>query len=361
MPPLYKETIVLCLDDDGMWLWLQNYEDVFFADGSPNAIISLKIGLGIFEERLTFPNLMKRWSLSQWLDVPEVINFQQQILANRNRPSQPKSNLYSLGLILAALKAIGLAPQGDAEPTDGTQPDDLIKKYLAEYTNKKYPRSWWEAIPIKDQKYPEFKYRAKVESLLSPKQYKKYEQELGFVGYFPKPCWVRQEQQAELRDAKSPRGTTRNHDPRDIKPAKSHILKNIPSQWEWQKIPDEIFAHVDKLLQKEKGKEKAKTSSSSTAPNISGGATPGTKHGQLRRIDCYGFRGDTRDPIAVQAAQGFFCNATRSDVEDKEVKEKVALVDAALEKAKKKHNIETLFAALIETGVLNLGAVHWES
>ena len=358
LPPLYDDTIVLCLDQvDGLWLWLQNYEDVLFADGSPDRLISLQVGPEMFRERSLKPPVVydKMWRFSRYLNVPEIVQFQQAILTQRSRmPSKPQSwtsKQYLMNLMFAALSAIELAPAGDSVPKE---PDDLIGKYFLRFTDLKYPRSDWKAVPVKDKKYPDWRYNGKTGSLLNRSQYQLYEK-LGFVGYFPKPSWVLQEQQTELRDATTPRGTTKNFDPRTINASESRIIELIP--YHWEKLSDPIFAGdagVDQRLRE----KKARAPSSSTAPNISGGATPGTLHGDLPRITCYGFRGDTRDPMGVQAAKGFFCNATRSDVEDPDVKKKVALVDAALEKAKKKHNIETLFEMLLETGVLNLGHVH---
>ena len=117
MPPLYDETIVLC--NEGLWLWLQNYEDVFFADGSPDAVIGFKIGLGIFEAVHNLPPYDTALYISNYLDVPEVIRLQRAIIDQRaSQPSTSNAQEYSIRLIFAGLKTIGFAQPVDAQPSN---------------------------------------------------------------------------------------------------------------------------------------------------------------------------------------------------------------------------------------------------
>jgi hypothetical protein len=379
MPPLYEETIVLCLDDDGtMWLWLQNYEDVFFADGSPHAVIGLKISLGIFAVQDPPPYDTRVSSISSYLDVAEVILFQQAILAHRNDRSQKSLKSYSLGLIFAALKAIGFAPPDNAQPTDRTLPKEWIKRYLVEYAKAKHRRSDWERGAGYSPTNPVWNYKGQIEGLLLPTQYKLYE-ELGFIGYFPKPSFVLQEQKTRPVDDPTERpndGQTANRDPRSIELVESRVLERVPTNL--TKLPaaiDEFFQKIDdRILEQEsqtsapsksRKKTKSKTSAPSESPDISGVSSLKKLNRGLERVTCYAFRGDSRDPIAIRAAGGFFCNVTRKKFFHEDLPEQAAIVDSTLKKAsearpngskteKDEETPATLFEALLKFKVFDL-------
>src|SRR5262245_40187837 len=116
LPPRYDETIILCqsLDpgEDDTWLWLQNYEDLLFSDGNADRIISLKVGMRKVEELSRFPGKgEKKCYISKYLDVPEIIAFQQKILGARipQRSTDARSpKEYVLRLIFDTLKAMGV-------------------------------------------------------------------------------------------------------------------------------------------------------------------------------------------------------------------------------------------------------------
>jgi hypothetical protein len=147
-----------------------------------------------------------------------------------------------------------------------------------------------------------------------------------FTAYFPHPRFIIEEQKTESRGIK-----TSNQDMRLIKPIPSP--SNIPIENQprrpfiYTEFLDELdrdrFHDVDKFLARS---DHARYLTPDNFP-----AAAKYLHGQLTRIDCYGFRGDDRDAAAVMKATGFLPGVTRTYKD--ELRETGDMIDFALKKA----------------------------
>lgn len=357
LPPVYKETIVLCEDDDWTYLWLENYQDVLLADGFADFVSGLTVGLrkeGVCvrtcqKSDVRLPGYRTRY-LSKYLNVPEVIKFQQAVLRyaindiRHRRRSDDSTQSYAMKLIFEGLKGLELV-KGDPGPSENTDTDylenHLLTTYFESFTKTAYPRSKWS-------RGSEWNYEGEDLSLLDWTQHEKYEKE-GFVGYFPRPSWVLQEEQTKLDRDHPGLGITTNSDARRITGVGARKIDSLAIRLPGK---NEIHDFVDEKMLEKKASEAPRPSTAPVIPATPASSPLGALHRDLERVSVYALRGDTRDPITLKNHKGFSCNLLRKEFKDQKIREAAARVDATLKKGR---SPETLMGVLLEQGVLNLG------
>lgn len=114
---------------------------------------------------------------------------------------------------------------------------------------------------------------------------------LGFVGYFPKPALIAQEE----RTLFSAIGKTTNKDNRDLKPVLSRL---VPAK----NALDQLIDELDEELKQDKSISKAELDR--------------RLHSALDRVHAFAYRGDSRDPATVKAHSGLLPSFTREAVGD---------------------------------------------
>lgn len=315
---IYHETLRLCVEpnDRRVWLELRNYEQVFAPqlDGvssgtkiEPTAVRPNQIQLGAYaaQDTQAAPGEPIRANVALLFNAPDILRitfialreagyFVGRTQADAGFVLPPSPNADSgLTLFKAALKEIGVS---DAARAALNADDPFFADPFARV-----------AEVLKDEK----------RSHLSPHDYDQF-RKMGFEAFFPRPDLIREEQRTRLINPGGGNGKTRNTDNRklDLIPtvnrlpasgdAVSAYLQRVDAKWE---------AEVEAALQDGGiSSDRAKD----VAGRIEQGMDPRQArlrvlHAGLRRVDCFGFRGDDRSPDAIRGALGFLPSVTRSD------------------------------------------------
>jgi hypothetical protein len=348
VPPRYDQTIRLSLGPQAAWLEITNYEDVLLANGDSDKVITLQVGLLTYKgkgiQKLAQPNdASDLFSISNWLDVPDIIKFQQSVLEYWKQTSLPAWDYTaSYGYLIPALvKAFGAIGCTIPASLPSTWQDllDAIHNSLQNYSKTHYLRSNWTTVPVPGSA-PRWQYNGEVPGLLNPNCYTAYE-ELGFIPYFPKLGLILQEQRCGI--ANDVTGGTLFWDARKIRPVESKLINKLPAKWQptgkdaFQPVIDKIDAGI---------KNASQLSGQSGAP------TGGKLYSELSRMNCYGFRGENRGPELIAEKGGFFSNVTRKDATYATDKQKE--LDAVFHKDQA-WNQESYIGKLVELKILHLG------
>lgn len=293
----YEDTILLHFDEKGdyAWLTLKNYGGVF-NNKSPHEVTEAIVGEKAGEESL------HTISIGEMLDAIDVIKFQGEMAIFLARPrvfTREQLNKKIEG----ALRKIGVAnPHITYEPGDTTNFWFTTYHSLLRVLNSRLWLRPPEVFKIKwankereaDTPFsgnPNDLMDVPISSLVFPFRgetishaIKEFDR-LHFTAYFPKPSLIIQE---EVTEPEAQEGRTTNHDLREIKPIPTNMSR--PPKYAF----DEFIKQLDKEIKE-------------------GGVKPGTLHSQLKRIMCFGFRGDDRGPLEIEESGGFLPGITRTD------------------------------------------------
>jgi len=397
-PPLYSETIILYADTVGTWLWLENYEDALLSDGTPGKKIHLKVGIGRGGQKRIFnagpdgfgrqANVQLPWSISRYLDVLEIIKFQQQVLIFAQQPTTITSTSEFISTCI--IEGLKIIPISVIEPARKISPYDIGKQYILPHPSTRQRDSWKRHFVTKEEseqarkenKLPKlWEYQKKVPSHLQPSEYDRYE-EKGFVGYFPRPDYVLQEEQTELskdtENLNSKLGTTKSYDVRDIQPILYQpivkVLPNVKPTPESDPF-EQILKATDEFLKAMYAREEQEAINSGKTippkvkqPIIGSQRTkesdlfsPDVKntkplHSDMDRISCFAFRGDSRDPVDILQT-GFLPNLARKDPNYKPPLpgERKDRIQAMLDTVQNDMNPKSWIQAMVEARVFVIG------
>jgi hypothetical protein len=329
----YEEAIELHLDttEKIAWLSLKNYGFVFHRypwvekhrrGDVFTVIIGIPAGDFTEEERSTFqmrredvrnarPEAFSR-SISASLDAIDVIRLQQGIMQRAGAYSQggvayegsqqvAKRKGLATGTLFGHIVAV-LKGMGFEDPGKGNSYHDL-RSMLASARG-----AHWISNQIANQRREE----AIASETRKVKISSHRRGETGMTAYFPEPSFIIEEQRTALFGGL---GHTKRQDTRFIAPLRArptematHELKTVP--FSFQAFLDELDADrmeqgMDFVMATE-GRE-----ASLHPTNFPKGAA--YLHRHIQQINCYAFRGDARDPMAIRRANGFLPGVTRTD------------------------------------------------
>jgi hypothetical protein len=275
----YKETIQLHFDGtcSQAWLTLKNYGVVFGMDH--NAVTVVTVGK---------PSQIEHWKttidIGAMLDAINVIRLQVEILSISSTIQVQTVGFSSaelLSLIARALTKLEPTRSNDFRrkvsiPSGRSSPWDRFigaRNNLMIVLNESPGAPWvWNAIE-----------ECNKGSIVESGQLKGE-----FVAYFPKPNLILDEERTRKKPGAP--GETWGTDTREIKPILSFDERVRVSS------TDEIITYVDSGI---KGDLKE-----------SGG---GNFHFEIKKINCFGFRGDKRPLSEVRSAEGLLPGMTRTD------------------------------------------------
>lgn len=340
----YDEAIELLFDTSYQiaWLTLRNYGYVFHKWSWANPLtapqnVTIGIPAGSFSnteaERLAIrrrepgaprpraeevlnakPSDGARFSISARLDVIQVIKFQTTILEIVGKYSQgghawegdsvvDHRSGYTREDLFAQLqltfKAIGIAdpafgqtdPNPGKRPRTGSQGRDIRHRLTSTMTEES--ASPW----IEDQIQ------------------KNALEDTGLTAYFPMPALIIQEQRTGfIKGTKT--GATINQDMRLIKPVTGRLVNPSP-QDRGHKVKgflaEEFFAELDKDRENDEADFVNRPDREGFLKLKSFPNGVAYLHKNLDRINCYGFRGESRDPQTIHRANGLLPGVTRTD------------------------------------------------
>jgi hypothetical protein len=259
----YDDVIVLCVDVACAWLEIRNYKDALYDSGSPDEIDNT-IVIGAKPPQAQSP---RRLRIGLMLDPLAVIAFQRALL--------PFANKAPVGDAVDVMKQVlctGLAAAGVAD---------------AHLTTLKAAKDFPAAAPQRIEEVLRAAGRWRIEQ----QRHADYVA-LGFVGYFPKPSLIAEDERTWLYRS----GKTQNQDSRDVTPVPSSAP--VPPKSAIDLFIDSIDQDIAR--ENKSGKKDAVT-------------RPTALHAGLPRVSCFAFRGDDRDPVKIHAANGFLPGMTRTD------------------------------------------------
>lgn len=253
------------------------------------------------------------FSISACLDVPEVIKFQQRAIELAGSHSQggkaygaaaPRREFWLRGAMFDLLHAvfvdIGFKRPRFAIHTDEPTNPALDLRIRLNSTFCQSPGAPWIEEHIR-------KYR---------------EHQTGLIAWFPMPSLIIEEQQTATKG--NGNGKTKNQDMRDIRPVflpgvDRSSDKRVRTSPKGKGHFGEVFGEEliklidDDLKNPESGFQKSTYregffQNSQKFPNAEA-----YLHQQIDKIDCYAFRGDSRDPIELKGHNGFLPGITRTD------------------------------------------------
>jgi len=262
----YGEAIRLYVDDGGLaCLNLRNFEDVLFDSAAKNPAIKEDILVG---PRLNLDNSVPA-DIGSLLSVLDVIRFQRAVSASL-RPDPRRGGTDVEAALKSGLQALGVTRANNVIQWGHGSPAltcRKTKKLIAdELQTAKRLRSGWEQDAAREA--------------------------LGFVGWFPKPSLIAQEQRTLIFGS----GKTRNKDNRDLKP----VLSRLPAPS--KNALDQLIDDLDEELKQDK--------------SISQAELDRRLHSALDRVHAFAYRGDSRDPATVKAHGGLLPSFTRKAVGD---------------------------------------------
>ena len=259
----YNDAIRLYSDDkaEHSCLVLRNFEEVF--DPAVKNLAVKEIAVGPLLDRKTSVDI------GSLLSVLDVIRFQRAVSTWLGK--DPSRSTDVEGALKKGLEALGVSPANIVIQWKPGSPGVTwgeTKKLIADELQKsKRLRAGWEQDAALEQ--------------------------LGFVGYFPKPALIAQEERT-LFSADRSRGKTINNDNRDLKP----VLSTLPVPA--KSAMDLLIEKLDEELRQNKA--------------ISEAELGRRLHAALDRVHAFAYRGDSRDPATVKAALGLLPSFTRKAV-----------------------------------------------
>ncbi len=259
----YDDVIVLCVDGASVWLEIRNYKDALYDSGSPDEIDNT-IVIGTKPPQAQSP---RRLQIGLMLDPLAVIAFQRALLPFAN--NAPGGDAVD---VMKQVLCTGLAAAGVAD---------------AHLATLKAATDFAAAAPQRIEEVLRAAGRWRIEQ----QRHADYVA-LGFVGYFPKPSLIAEEERTWLFRS----GKTQNQDPRELTAVPSSAL--VPPK----SAIDLFIDSIDQDIARENnsGKKDAVT-------------RPAALHAGLPRVSCFAFRGDDRDPVKIHAANGFLPGMSRTD------------------------------------------------
>lgn len=327
----YEEAIQLHFDANHRvaWLKLRNYGLVFHRlpwIGVLDTVYTVTIGIpvqGFTNEELDRFKLDRRYrplyelvdwkhsesfSISACLDAPEVIKFQQRAIELAGSHSQggeaygdasPHRKFWLRGpmfdLLHAVFVDIGFERPRFAIHTDEPTNPALDLRIRLNSTFCQSPGAPW----IKEQ----------ID--------KNHQHQTGLIAWFPMPSLIIEEQQTATKGFGD--GKTKNQDMRDICPVflpgvdrlNEKRVRTSPANKDF--VGEKLIKLIDDDLINPKSGFKNEYragffQNSAKFPNAQA-----YLHQQVDKIDCYAFRGDSRDPIVLKRCDGFLPGYTRTD------------------------------------------------
>jgi hypothetical protein len=265
----YGEAIRLYFDDQtGSRLNLWNFGEVFgLAATKPAEIVVGRAVLSLDKDQ------DKKWvvDIGSLLSVLDVIRFQRAVSVWLGK--DPSNKVKVEGALKSGLQALGVRRANDVIQRDGSPVLTCrkTKKLIAdELQAAQRLRPGWEQDAAREL--------------------------LGFVGWFPKPALIAQEERTLFNADNSGKpdgsGKTSNTDNRDLKPVLSTLP--VPAKNALDQLIDELD---EKLKQNESIPDQVELDR--------------RLHAALDRVHAFAYRGDSRDPATVKAAFGLLPSFTR--------------------------------------------------
>ncbi len=351
----YEETIQLHFDRTGTmaWLTLKNYGLVFHKrpgcpEDSWDGVMQITIGIpaGELDE-----NECKDFAARSRMTAPDV------------RALQPNPTPLNIGVMLDVLQVIDLQVRMVGDPWEPKSVSRSGKKKIVKSKQALLRQDLWKMVESALVDLCPLDLRSYIDKLgplpamhdlqdmnkrlrialgkppagVSPGPGALWVSDLihtnrpevtGFTAYYPHPRFILQEQRTKLvpadgkPDEPSGTGKTVQEDTRVIKPiaspSGSALLKNVNGD---RPFPfEEFFKELDKNRGSTPEEELAflksiKTNEHSVNVFLRRRFPAGVAylHKELDRINCYGFRGDDRAPVALKEGLGFLPGVTRKD------------------------------------------------
>lgn len=276
----YEDAILLHFSEKmkTAWLTLKNYSSVFGTD-TPDAVAVVTVGTPSDKEyQLAF-------SLSQFLNFADVIKLQIAILTNTFLADGPVE--YTCPALMSILQDSLERVDSDRAPytitltIEGQRPYRTITNSLTNIL-KLFPGS----------------------TLIQNCFVQNGPQNEGFSFFFPKPSLILQEQSTE-KLANKP-GKTNNKDTRDI------LIIPCNRKTSSGFHMDSVVAHIEEGLDERAAAYKKQNPGKSLPLDL-------CSHTQIKRVNCFAFRGDSRPPYEIQRSDseehvgGFMAGITRTD------------------------------------------------
>ena len=252
--------------------------------------------------------LSESFSISACLDAPEVIKFQQRAIELAGSYSQggkaygdaaPRRKFWLRGpmfdLLHAVFVDIGFKRPRFAIHTDEPTNPALDLRIRLNSTFCESPGAPWIEEHIR----------------------KNREHQTGLIAWFPMPSLIIEEQQTATKGFGD--GKTKNQDMRDIRPVflpgvdqmNEKRVRTSPKNKGF--VGEELIKLIDDdLINPESGFKNKYREGFFQNPQKFPNAQA-YLHQQVDKIDCYAFRGDSRDPIELKGHNGFLPGFTRTD------------------------------------------------
>jgi Abnormal spindle-like microcephaly-assoc'd, ASPM-SPD-2-Hydin len=271
----YEDAIRLHYDDKGKtaWLTLTNYGFVF-GTTTPDVVSVVTVGTR------AKPAYHKTISISEHLNANDVVRLQVAILEKTGK-------------------------QGTAKPLSRQALHTVVEDALTSIHGRVNPYTIEPVV-----RSPRFSFSAISKSFFKilneppgapeiSEQVATYPDLVGFTAYFPKPDLILEEERTEMKGERR----TARFDPRQIGPLECNTKVFSPEGSGW------IVAKIDEEFEAEKlRKPESKTKE----------LNPKNYHNAIKRVSCFGFRGETRSPDKIKESTdkksgGMLAGVTRSD------------------------------------------------
>jgi hypothetical protein len=280
----YEDTIVMYVKGNDVWLEMNVYRQIFDDMATSEQTKTYTIGTpsGTRESA-------SRTRIGLMLDALDVIKFQRAALEFANEHTQPGRSGYIQDVLDAGLEAIGLDRASRAKVTAAS---DFARQARASLVEALKAAKRWKPAH-RPQWKPEWAKPGR-----KPMTFPTHDElvKLKFVGYFPKPSLMREEQRTALKAEKT--GKTIQEDPRHLAPVLS--AAGVPPAT----AIDRFLEQLDKALDEEKKADKKADWDRVRDKHL---------HSGLPRISCFAYRGDDRWPTVLREANGFMPGLTRKD------------------------------------------------
>lgn len=342
----YEDTIRMHFDTTGRfaWLTLKNYGFVFCTE-PPDAVTVVTVGVpatesGALPESLRqtdgltegeFKPYPQTISIGARLDAINVIKLQVAILTITSK--KRITNVFTRSAIIRVIdealqtllkRSYPINYWGEDDKNFFRNTDDNVGRML-----NKPPGApaVWQAIKA---------YRP---------------DNVGFSAYFPEPSLILQEERTCKKRliVDPPLGKTFNTDTRDIAP----ILADMRTAPKWEfhrairKVDTRIKANTG--TKEETTGSKEETTGSKEETTGAKEETTGTLHIEIDRINCFGFRGDSRDLQQIKDGNGLLAGVTRTDPGVDKYKDRALVLDTLLLEGSAREYLD---------GILDLDIMH---
>jgi hypothetical protein len=237
------------------------------------------------------PEMSKR-NIGQLFDAVDIVRFQQQIMkvarAKRAvRKLEPEHWTDYFFSIFDELGSVSVVRSSSLDKKMLTAVEAMILT----------PEGQTGPVRVRGQRGGHQVDRA-VDLRKAAESYESYKN-LGFTGYFPQPSLILQEERTSLI-LNTDKGQTANEDKRDIEPIQVYGQKLPPPQKHKTEYGDVKLTPTAPRFEYE---DLAELMDDELKKLYKG----------LKRISCFAFRTDTRDPVKIYAAGGFLPGVTRTD------------------------------------------------